>query len=58
MKECKYCMGDEKKRYALMGNANKCLYINKDSCLTTDDAYEFEDCLIYYCPKCGRKLNQ
>lgn len=58
MKDCRYCTGEENERYALMGNAEKCLYINRSGYLTTDESYEFEDCLIYYCPKCGRKLNQ
>lgn len=57
MEGCKYCTGDGHTRNCLMGNANECLYINDDYCLTTDDAFEFEDCKISYCPICGRKLD-
>lgn len=57
MEDCKYCTGMGYKRDCLMGNANDCLYINDDGYLTTDEAFEFEDCKINYCPICGRKLN-
>lgn len=55
-KSCVYCCEDIDEVKYLMTDGVNGIYIDGNGNLCGDEIC-FEDVKLYYCPKCGRKLN-
>ena len=55
--DCEYCCTDIDMRDYLLTDGCNGVYIDGNGNLVGDDEFDFEDTKLYYCPKCGRKLN-
>jgi hypothetical protein len=54
--DCNYCCDDVDKRDYILADGYGGFYIDGNGNLVGDDAYDFPDRKINYCPMCGRKL--
>lgn len=55
--DCQYCCTDVDMRDYLLTDGCNGIYIDGNGNLVGDDEFDFEDTKLYYCPKCGRKLD-
>lgn len=57
--QCKFCTGNVDYRDIMVRGEYSFVYIDGNRNLTLQDNYGWaEDCKIYFCPICGRKLHQ